>query len=281
LWATARLVRAPKHHAREMQAFSPDEAMAYLGSCAVGVEEGGERLPPMLALMLWTGLRYGEAAALRWREVDLEGVGGSRPSLQIVATVHYRRGDPVFRRAKTDHSKRRVVLTPQAVAELRHWRAIQTAERRRAGSAWRTALPAVRPGHEGETISLEGLVFGDEIGRPLHEQTVRRAHRRICQAAGVLINRRHDLRHTFATLMLSAGVNPKVVSAMLGHSTVNLTLTLYSHVLPHMQTEAVERLSQFLSPGPATPTVRPPRHLAWSTRIRIPAPRRRYRLLLA
>jgi integrase len=246
----ARLVKRPRFPAREIHPFSPEEALAYLAGCA-GDGPEVSRLGALLAVMLWTGLRLGEVMALRWREVDLEGLDGQEPCLRVLATARYRWGDPVFRRVKTDRSKRRVLLTPQAVEAFRTWRTQQRAGRERAGVAWRTSLVAVREGHEGDLISFEGLVFTDDIGRPLHQQVVWREHTRVCRAVGGPVIRPHDLRHTFATLLLSAGVNPKVVSEMLGHSSVNLTLTLYSHVLPHMQAEAVERLSHLLGLNPS------------------------------
>ena len=64
--------------------------------------------------------------------------------------------------------------------------------------------------------------------------------------AGVLTIRFHDLRHTFATLLLSSNVNPKIVSEMLGHATIAITLDTYSHVLPNMQDVAARALQDAL-----------------------------------
>jgi integrase len=58
--------------------------------------------------------------------------------------------------------------------------------------------------------------------------------------------RLYDLRHTTATLLLQAGINPKIVSERLGHSTITLTLDVYSHVLPNMQKDATDQLEQML-----------------------------------
>jgi integrase len=71
------------------------------------------------------------------------------------------------------------------------------------------------------------------------------AYKPLLKRAGLPLIRFHDLRHTAATLLLLSGVHPKVVSEMLGHSSVTITLNLYSHVLPDMQasaTSAMERL---------------------------------------
>jgi integrase len=66
------------------------------------------------------------------------------------------------------------------------------------------------------------------------------AFRRAVKAAGVPVIRLHDVRHTHASLLLKAGVNPKVVSERLGHSSVAFTLDTYAHVMPGMQPEAAE-----------------------------------------
>lgn len=64
---------------------------------------------------------------------------------------------------------------------------------------------------------------------------------------GIPHDRFHDLRHTFATLMLQQGVHPKVVQEILGHSTIAITLDTYSHVLPNMQEEAIGKLDQMFT----------------------------------
>ena len=75
---------------------------------------------------------------------------------------------------------------------------------------------------------------------------LRRSFRPLLEKAGLPRIRFHDLRHTAATLMMGRGVHPKVVSEMLGHSQVSITLDLYSHVTPTMQREATEALDAVL-----------------------------------
>lgn len=70
--------------------------------------------------------------------------------------------------------------------------------------------------------------------------------RRLIEAYGLPIIRLHDLRHTHATLALEAGVHPKIVSERLGHSTVSLTLDVYSHAVPHMQQDAADQIAQLI-----------------------------------
>jgi integrase len=103
------------------------------------------------------------------------------------------------------------------------------------------------------TIKLEpqirklDLVFSSEFGTPIQPDNLRKRHFfRIRDIAGLPKLRLYDLRHTTATLMLSAGENPKVVAERLGHSSIVLTLDTYSHVLPSMQREASDRLEKLL-----------------------------------
>ncbi|GAG37906.1 unnamed protein product, partial [marine sediment metagenome] len=81
-------------------------------------------------------------------------------------------------------------------------------------------------------------------GRPLDPDVVTKAFHRISGKAGLTNIRLHDLRHTHATLMLKAGVHPKVVSERLGHATVAFTLDIYSHVLPGLQEAAAEKFDR-------------------------------------
>ena len=98
-----------------------------------------------------------------------------------------------------------------------------------------------------------GLVFTSPIGQPLTRYAIRSQFINRLKKAGLPKIRFHDLRHTCATLMLQAGVNVKVVSEMLGHSTVTLTLDTYSHVLPLMQEDAAAKMDALLGTEKAAP----------------------------
>jgi integrase len=91
----------------------------------------------------------------------------------------------------------------------------------------------ISPRHQGERIDLRGLVCTDAVGRPLQNAAVASIHQRIAHAAGLPVIRVHDLRHICATLPLGANVSPKIVSNMLGHTTVQMTLNIYSYVQPY------------------------------------------------
>lgn len=269
----ARLVRIPRRERAQggdvgARSFLPDQARQYLravsqyGSSWSSPSSREDRvvwpvLAPALVVLLWTGMRVGEVSALRWGEVDLvgdatlralasQGLSAALPSARVTGTMRHRGGDPVFGAPKTESSRRWAPLAPPAVEALRAWRVTQREWRLRAGEAWWTGCVATRPGHEGERIVFGDLVFTDQIGRPLTYSSIRYAHRRVCERAGLPRIRVHDLRHSCATLLASVGVSPKVVSGMLGHASVEITLDLYSHVQPDMQVEAINRLTRLL-----------------------------------
>lgn len=124
-------------------------------------------------------------------------------------------------------------LTTGAVAALRGHLERQLEEIGRLGSLY-------KPG---------GLVFANEAGSIINPSNLRnRSFARLLLSAGLPADTRfHDLRHTCATLLLSRNVNPKIVSEMLGHATIAITLDTYSHVLPDMQEKAAKALEEALS----------------------------------
>ncbi|MCP3934207.1 MAG: site-specific integrase [Actinomycetia bacterium] len=165
-------------------------------------------------------MRRGEALGLRWRDLDLDS--GDLRITQTIVTISY---TPQFDTPKTKRSRRSIYLDHTTVDELRRHRLRQKEERLALGEAWM---------NDGD------LVFTDELGRPLHPDKVTRAFRAHVREADLRSIRLHDLRHTYATLALKAGVHPKVVSDRLGHATTGITLDLYSHVTPGIGREAAD-----------------------------------------
>ncbi len=125
--------------------------------------------------------------------------------------------------AQEPRSRRRVDLTRAGLAALRQHRARQTEERPGLGAAWQKS----------------DMVFTDEAGKPIDvTKFLRNSFAPLLKRAGLPPMRFHDLRHTVATLLLGRGIHAKIVSEMLGHSQIGITLDLYSHVTPTMQREA-------------------------------------------
>ena len=168
-------------------------------------------------------MRRGELLGLRWSDVDLDG-----GALSVQQTrIRGEGGRLVYGSPKTAKGRRRISLAGSTVASLRAHRARQAAERILAGSLWKDA----------------DLVFCGPTGEPLDPDSLSQSFERLAAKANLPRLRFHDIRHTAATLLLGAGVHPKVVSELLGHATIAITLDTYSHVLPGLGEDAAERLA--------------------------------------
>ncbi len=217
----AAVVQAPRILRAERMVLSEDQARALL----VAVE--GERLEALIVLTLATGMRRGELVALRWADVDLEAT-----TLWVRRTLTCTDQGYEWSDGKTRHSRRMIALPATVVEALRRHRVQQLQERLHLGDAW----------------AENDLVFADEIGGrlPLYRLHSAGWFGKMLRRAGLPSIYFHDLRHTAATLLLARGVNPKVVSEMLGHSSVAITLGLYGHVTPHMQRQAATTMDAVL-----------------------------------
>ena len=171
-------------------------------------------------------MRQGEILALKWDDLELEaGTLRVRRTLTKTGKV-YATGEP-----KTRNSRRVIRLTGATVDALREHLSRQLEEMARMGSLY-------QPG---------GLVFATEVGTLINPSNLRnRSLKPLLKAAGLRPVRFHDLRHTCATLLLSKNVNPKIVSEMLGHASVSITLDVYSHLMPDMQEKAAKALEEAL-----------------------------------
>ena len=217
----ADLVTPPRNYHKEMKTLDIEQAKQLIGAAR------GGRLEALYVLALTTGLRQGELLALRWQDVDL-GDG----SLRVLGTL-YRSSQGLLTIAepKTAGSRRLVTLGSLAVDSLARHKENQAAQRLLCGARWEE----------------HGLVFTNELGRPMGAANLRRrSFEPLLKCAGLPRIRFHDLRHTAATLLLGEGVHPKIVSERLGHSRVGITLDLYSHVTPTMQREAAAAVDTVL-----------------------------------
>jgi len=131
---------------------------------------------------------------------------------------------------KTQHSKRRVSLTPKLALFLKDYQA------ERETLYWQLA---------GKPLPLDSFVFGLP-GKPLDPLMLSHEFARIVKRAGLEHVRFHDLRHTFASLALLRGAKPKVISEALGHSSVAFTMDVYSHIIEGMQSEMMALLDEVL-----------------------------------
>lgn len=186
----------------------------------------------LLHLVAFRGLRRGEVAAVEWTEVDLDAgqLTVSRSRVQLGWAVE--EGEP-----KSDAGGRTIALDAATVAVLRAHRRRQLEQRMEWGTAW--------------TDSNKVFVKAD--GSPLHPAAITDRFQALAEQAGLPPIRLHDLRHGAASLMLAAGVDMKVVSETLGHSTLGLTADTYTSVFPQVAAEAAERIAAIV-PRAATGT---------------------------
>lgn len=213
----ADLVDAPRVPRYEASTLTAEQARQLLA----GVRS--EPLEAVYVLALTAGMRQGELLGLQWRDVDLDA------GTLTVRTALDRYGN--LSEPKTASSRHAVQLAGIAVDALRRRKSAVEAARLVAGQAWQKS----------------DLVFTDALGAPVASQhLLRSVHYPLLDRLGLPRVRFHDLRHSVATLLLGEGVNPKIVSELLGHSSIQITLHTYSHVTPNMHKEAVETIDRLL-----------------------------------
>ncbi len=174
-------------------------------------------------------MRRSELLGLRWKDVDLD-----MATVSVTQVMHrLKDGRVIYDEPKTAKGRRLIALTPTAALALKAHQ-----ERREADRALLEA-----------PLTADDLAFAHLDGSPLVPDRITKVFGRLTCRLGLKV-RFHDLRHTHASLMLQAGVHPKIVSERLGHAGVAITMDIYSHVLPGLQEEAADRFSKLLAGPP-------------------------------
>lgn len=214
----------PRKTKREMKCLTTEQAIAFLQAAQ------NSKHYTLFRLVIATGLRPEEYLGLQWKDLDFE-----KRVLSIQrAVIEKSGGGFCFEEPKTASSRRSIPISEELVSELKQHRRVQLEARLKLGISYLD--------HD--------LVFASEIGTPIQKKNIRDRHfKPLLVEAGLPEIRLYDLRHTTATLLLSEGVNPKIVAERLGHASIVLTLDTYSHVLPTMQEDATARLETMLRVG--------------------------------
>lgn len=182
-----------------------------------------DRFYALWHLAAWTGLRRGELLGLKWQDLELNnGICSVRRS-RIAAA-----GGTIEVGPKTSQGKRSVELDMETVRVMKQLRLNQAQERLAAGTLW----------HDS------GLVFDWQDGSGLSPYWASHRFKQLVGSSGLPSLTLHGLRHSHATALLAAGVHPKITQERLGHHSAAFTMDVYSAVLPTMQREALERLSE-------------------------------------
>lgn len=189
-----------------------------------------------------TGMRRGEVLGLRWSDIDF-GAG----SISIMRTL----GKHGIQPPKTAGSRRRIAIGPGVVSLLRDELDRQEKLRAELGSEW----------------NAEGWVCASEVGTARDPDNVSHRFVKRIRAAGLPKITFHDLRHAHATQLLREGEHPRIVSERLGHSSIAVTLDVYSHVLPDMQQSAADKADAWLGVKARDP-ITPANHLSGATKPR-------------
>jgi len=216
------LVDPPSWKGKAMRTLTPSEVEVLFESAK------GNYYYPVIYTAVSTGLRQAELLGLRWRDIDLDYA-----SISVNRVLYKRQGICEFKEPKTARSSRRVAMTPKLALYLREYK------------AERESLYQ----HLGRQLGLDDLVFTSVAGKPIDPGVVSHTFARIAIQVGLNGVRFHDLRHTFASLMLLRGAKPKVISEALGHSSVAFTMDCYSHIIEGMQEDAMALLDEVLPVG--------------------------------
>lgn len=196
----------PRASNAEMCIWSPEQVRTFLDFVR------SDRLFCAWLMAATTGMRRGEILGLRWSDVNLDAGSLSVRQIRTVA-----RSKVVTLTPKTDMGTRTIALDPQTVAALRSYRVAQMEERLMVGPAY---------------ANERDLVFTWEDGSAIHPERFSCWFKKLCRSSSLPRIRLHDVRHSYVTALLSAGVPLKVVSQRIGHASPMVTMTIYQHVLP-------------------------------------------------
>ncbi len=211
-------VKAPPLKSQEYPTLSVSQVEALIQAAQ------DERSGLLIVLAISTGMRVEELLGIGWADIDHE-----RRAVNLRNTLHtYAQDRFVLEPMKSKTSRRTLPIQPQVLRMIERQRDLQREDRELVGDAYSDAWP---------------LLFLDPIGRPIRYDKPVRAMRHLMRRIGAPLFpkpfiekiRFHDLRHTFATLLIADGVPIRVVSELLGHSSIGITLQIYGHVTPKMQ----------------------------------------------
>jgi integrase len=209
----------PAARSPEQKVWSPAELRVFLEHVR------DDRLYALWLLVATTGMRRGELAGLRWADVDFDHATVSPLIPRVVVDHQVHDSAP-----KTERGRRRLALDPVTLKALQAHHTRQAEDRQLAGQGYRD----------------RGYVFTWPDGRPLHPDNIAHWFEQHTRAARLPRIRLHDVRHSYATAALKAGISAKVISERLGHASVAFTLQTYGHVTPGMDRDAATTVADLI-----------------------------------
>ena len=208
---------------RREEVYGPDQILKLIQAGAPGFAQ------TILTTFSLTGVRHGEGLGLMWRDIDFEK---SEITIRRNWSGFYRDGDPVFFTPKTKHSIRRLRIPAELCLALKKWK-LQCPP-----SKWDLVFPKVDGRPQDRKATWRAF-----------DATIKKANENAREDEKLRRLTIHRLRHSFASIHLMNGTPIPEVSAMLGHANVNITLAIYTHFIPKMQTESASRLAAAIFSG--------------------------------
>ena len=211
-----------QHNVKEVEAFQPEEQVKLLEYAAKYAKDHDQRWYMLVFLGLHTGLRKGELTALQWRHIDLQ-----ERILTVRQTMEYSAGDTAGRlkKPKSKSGFREIVLSETAVSELKRY------------FLWASefALKFKRK------VSKDDFVLFTDNLTALSKSAPQSRWNTILRQAKLRHRGMHALRHTHASNLIAAGLNPKIIQERLGHSSIEITLDVYGHIFQKYGKEETTR----------------------------------------
>ena len=187
-------------------------------------------------VILFTGMREGEALGLCWDCIDFEN-----NTIRIEKQLQKRSekdGGYMLTQSTKSHKTRVVTVAPYVMDIMKQRYIEQTKERFRAGQFWQ--------GWQSSTERKTALCFNRELGEPISIRSFYNHYKKIAKKIGIPESRVHDLRHTYAVLSLQSGDDVKTVQDNLGHATASFTLDVYGHVSQKMKEQSAQRMQKYI-----------------------------------
>lgn len=215
----------------EIQIFTLEEQQQFINALE------NHRNRALFILVLGTGLRIGEAVALKWSDIDLEA-----PELKVQRTFKRvsklnnddkegNKTEIIEQLPKTKYSERTIPIPSSITKELKAHKKRQNAEKLKTGEAY---------------INND-LLFPNELGEPTDTRNLSRSYERILNRAGITHKKFHALRHTYATRLFEKEVPLKTVQILLGHSDISITANIYTHVMPEEKLKTIEKINSLFA----------------------------------
>jgi integrase len=209
-------IEKPKKDKPEVDYLKTEEIPIFLKACEMS------NYYALFYAAIFTGMRRGELLSRKWGDIDWIG-----RKIHVKDSLY--KGE--FQTPKSEYSKRAIDMGPRLIQTLKGHRTAQDRIRLKAGESW----------------TDNDLIFCRNDGKPLDADNLyHRDFKRILRRAELRSIRIHDLRHSYAAILISVGHNFKYIQTQMGHSSIKVTMDLYGHLMPEVHEGAAKRTEDFV-----------------------------------